>query len=137
VISTFNTCLRGPTHRSLTDIGEGYNLGGVDLPHHTLHPSQTTILRFPPKGPAQSQVNQSNKFHLTKREQTLILMSGTLQLTSTISYHLSIALLMVSHKDIRLTRINQKVDLNETTVPHNPYKLNAQSRIEHGAKIQK
>jgi hypothetical protein len=31
-IGTFNTCSRGPTHRSLTDTGGGYNLAGVDLP---------------------------------------------------------------------------------------------------------
>jgi hypothetical protein len=35
VISTFNTCSRGSTHRSLTDIDGGYNLGGACLPHHT------------------------------------------------------------------------------------------------------
>jgi hypothetical protein len=35
VISTFNTCSWGPTHRSLTDTGGGYNLGGVGLPHRT------------------------------------------------------------------------------------------------------
>jgi hypothetical protein len=55
-INTFNTCSWGPTHRSLTDTGRDYNLGGVDLPHHTLWPSQSTVLHFPPKGPAQSQV---------------------------------------------------------------------------------
>jgi hypothetical protein len=38
-IGTFNTCSRGATHRSLTDTGGGYNLGGVDLPHTTLQPS--------------------------------------------------------------------------------------------------
>jgi hypothetical protein len=32
VIGTLNTCSRGPTHRSLTDTGGGYNLVGVDLP---------------------------------------------------------------------------------------------------------
>jgi hypothetical protein len=57
VISTFNTCSWGLTHRSLTDIGGGYNLGGVGLPHHTPRPSQPTFLCFPPKGPARSQVN--------------------------------------------------------------------------------
>jgi hypothetical protein len=31
-IGTFNTCSRGPTHRSLTDTGGGYNLGGASLP---------------------------------------------------------------------------------------------------------
>jgi hypothetical protein len=56
VISTFNTCSRGPTHQSLTDTGRGYNLGGAGLPHHTPRPSQPTVLHFPPKGPARSQV---------------------------------------------------------------------------------
>jgi hypothetical protein len=59
-ISTFNTCSRGLTHRSLIDTGEGYNSGDTNLPHHTLRPSQPMILRFQPKSPAQSQVNQSN-----------------------------------------------------------------------------
>jgi hypothetical protein len=30
VISTFNTCSQGPTHRSLTDTGRSYSLGGAD-----------------------------------------------------------------------------------------------------------
>jgi hypothetical protein len=42
------------------------------------------------------------------------------------TYHLSIALLMVSHKVIGLTRIDRKVDLHATTTPYNSYKLNAQ-----------
>jgi hypothetical protein len=58
-ISTFHTCSWGPNHRSWTDTGEGYNLGGVGLPYHTVRPSQPMILHFPPKGPARSQVNQS------------------------------------------------------------------------------
>jgi hypothetical protein len=59
VISTFNTCSRGPTHRFLTDTGGGYNLKGADLPHHTPHSSQPMVLRFPPKRPVRSQVNPS------------------------------------------------------------------------------
>jgi hypothetical protein len=31
-IDTFDTCSRGPTHRSLTDTGRGYNLIGASLP---------------------------------------------------------------------------------------------------------
>jgi hypothetical protein len=58
-IDTFNTCSWGPTHRSLTDIGEGYNLGGVDFSHYTLRPFQLTVFCFPPKGPTWSQVIQS------------------------------------------------------------------------------
>jgi hypothetical protein len=38
-ISTFNTCSRGPTHRSLTDTSGCYNLWGAGLPHHTPRPS--------------------------------------------------------------------------------------------------
>jgi hypothetical protein len=61
LISTFNTCSRGPTHRFLTDTGGGYSLTGASLPQHTPRPSQPTVLHFPPKGPVRSQVKQSNK----------------------------------------------------------------------------
>jgi hypothetical protein len=54
-INTFKTCTRGITHRSLTDTGGDYNLGGVSLPHHTPWPFQPMVLRFPPKGPTRSQ----------------------------------------------------------------------------------
>jgi hypothetical protein len=60
-----------------------------------------------------------------KREQTLNLMSESLHSTSTATYHLSIALLTLSHKEIGLTRINRKVNLNTTMVPYN--RFNAQS----------
>jgi hypothetical protein len=45
-IGTFNTCSRGPTHRFLTDIGGGYNLRSVGLPHTTPRPSQPTVSTF-------------------------------------------------------------------------------------------
>jgi hypothetical protein len=50
--------LAGATHWSLTDTGEGYNLGDASLPHLTPWPSQLMVLHFPPKGPAWSQVIQ-------------------------------------------------------------------------------
>jgi hypothetical protein len=56
VIGTFNNCSWEPTHRSLTDTGRGYNHWGVSLPHHTPWPFQPTVLRFPPKCPARSQI---------------------------------------------------------------------------------
>jgi hypothetical protein len=77
VINTFNTCLRGSTHWSLTDTGEGYNLGGVGLPHHTPWSSQPTVLCFSPKGPPRPQVKQSSITNWTKREINPNLMSGT------------------------------------------------------------
>jgi hypothetical protein len=64
VISTFNTCSRGPTYRSLTNTSGGYNLGGADLPHHTPWPSQAMVFHFPPKGPAWSQVNKDQHYQL-------------------------------------------------------------------------
>jgi hypothetical protein len=68
VISTFNICSRGPTHRSLTDIGWGYNLGGDGLLHHIPQPSQPTILYFPPKGPTRSQVIHPSITNWSKEE---------------------------------------------------------------------
>jgi hypothetical protein len=47
VISTFNTYLWIPTPWPLTDIGLGYNLGGASFPHHTPHPIQPIVPRFP------------------------------------------------------------------------------------------
>jgi hypothetical protein len=52
-------------------------------------------------------------------------MSESLHPTSTVTYHVSIALLMVSHHKMRVTRIKQKEDLNVSTVASNSYKLNA------------
>jgi hypothetical protein len=128
VISTFNTCLRGSTHRSLIDTGRGYNLQGGGLPHHTPRPFQPTVSRFSPKGPTRSQVNNPTNTNWTREEQTVNFMNESLHSTSTTIYHLSIALLTVSDKEIGLTRINIKVNLNATTVPSNSYKLNAQSK---------
>jgi hypothetical protein len=59
VIGTFNTCSWGPTHRSLTDTGRGYNLGGVSLPHTHSLTFPTSCLPFPPKGPTRSLVYPS------------------------------------------------------------------------------
>jgi hypothetical protein len=62
-----------------------------------------------------------------KGEQTLNLVRGSLHLTSTVTCHLSIAILMLSHKEIGLIRINRKVNLNATTMSYNSYRLNAKS----------
>jgi hypothetical protein len=59
-------------------------------------------------------------------KQVLNLVSESLHSTSTVTYHLSIALLMVSHHKLGLTMINQKEYLNVSTVSSNSYKLNAQ-----------
>jgi hypothetical protein len=70
-----------------------------------------------------------------EKEQTLNLVSGSLHSTSTVTYHLSIALLMISHHKMGVTRINQKVGLNATRVSTSSYRLNAQSNIEQKVTV--
>jgi hypothetical protein len=65
-----------------------------------------------------------------KRKQTPNLVSGSLHSTSTLTYHLSIALVMVSHHKMGVTMVNWKVSLNATRVSTSSYRLNAQSNIE-------
>jgi hypothetical protein len=45
-IGTFNTCSLGPTHRSLTDTGGGYNVGGAGFWHTTPKPFQLVVTTF-------------------------------------------------------------------------------------------
>jgi hypothetical protein len=55
---TFNTCSRGPTHRSLTDTGGGYKLGGASFPDTTPQPSQPDVSPFHLRIPSGLQFNQ-------------------------------------------------------------------------------
>jgi hypothetical protein len=57
VISTFNTCSRGPTHRSLIDRGGGYSLEGAGFPYTTPRPSQPTVSPFHLRAPPGLQFN--------------------------------------------------------------------------------
>jgi hypothetical protein len=50
-IKTFSTCSRGPTHRSLTDIGRGYKLEGAGFSHHTPRPFQLMVSTFDLRAP--------------------------------------------------------------------------------------
>jgi hypothetical protein len=90
-IGTFNRCSWGPIHRSLTNTGGGYNLGGAGLPYHTSRPSQPIVLYFPPKGPTWSQVNKPTLPTELKGDQTLISRVGLLHSTFVVVYPLSIA----------------------------------------------
>jgi hypothetical protein len=53
-----HTCSRGPTKRSLTDTGGGYNLGGAGLPHTHSPTFPTSCLRFPLMAPLSLQFNK-------------------------------------------------------------------------------
>jgi hypothetical protein len=112
------------------------------LPHRNLRIGMALSLPLPfdystdpPNDPAQSQIIHTTitKIEL-EREHDLNLTSGSLNSTSTIAYHLSIALLMVSHHKMGATRINRKVSLNATTVSTSSYRLNAQSKYRIKSK---
>jgi hypothetical protein len=89
-ISTFNTCLRGSTHRSLTDTCGGYNIRCASC-HITLPDlnrwSSAFHLRAPP---GLRLLIQQFPIQLGMK-QTLNLTSENIHSTSTISYHLSIS----------------------------------------------
>jgi hypothetical protein len=57
-IGTFNTCWWGSTHRSLTDAGGGYSLGGAGLPHTTPRPCRPTVSTFQLRAPLGLHFNQ-------------------------------------------------------------------------------
>jgi hypothetical protein len=51
-IGTFNTCSRGPTHRSLTDTDGCYNLEGAGFSRITPRPSQPAVSTFHLRAPS-------------------------------------------------------------------------------------
>jgi hypothetical protein len=59
-IGMFNTCSRGPPHRSLTNTGGCYKFGGAGSPHTTPQPSQPAISTFHLWAPPGLQLS---KFH--------------------------------------------------------------------------
>jgi hypothetical protein len=61
-IGTFNTCSWGPTERSLTDTGGGYNLEGAGLPHTHSPTFPTSCLPFLLVAPPGLQFNQVPAF---------------------------------------------------------------------------
>jgi hypothetical protein len=90
MISMFNTWSREPTHRSLTDIGGGYNLRCVGFPYHSLAlPNRRSSVS--PKGPAGSQVINLTITNWIKNEQILNLTNETPHSTATAFYPLRIA----------------------------------------------
>jgi hypothetical protein len=90
-IGTFNTCLWRSTHRSLTNKGGGYNLGGAGLPRITSRPFQPAVSTFYLRAPPGLRLIIQQLPTDLKRDQALNLTGGRLHSTSTVTYHLSIA----------------------------------------------
>jgi hypothetical protein len=55
-----NACSWGPTHRSLTDTGRGYNLRGTIFPHHTPWYSQPVVSTFHLRAPSGLRLSKLN-----------------------------------------------------------------------------
>jgi hypothetical protein len=89
-IGTFNTCLRGLNHRSLTNTGGAYNLRGVGLPRTTPRPYQPAVSTFHLRAPPDLRLIIQQLPTDLERDQALNLMSGSLHSTSTVTYHLNI-----------------------------------------------
>jgi hypothetical protein len=77
MIGTFNTCSRGPTHRSLTDPDGGYNLAGAGLPKPLPDLSNWRSYTFHLMAPHGFRLSLQIFPTEIKREQTINLVSGT------------------------------------------------------------
>jgi hypothetical protein len=126
-ISTFNTCSRGPSHRSLNDTGGGYYLGGADIPYLTPRPSQLTVLQFPPKSPHGFRLYSLN---ISSSESDVKHLSPTCGLSTTqrLPKPISTPRNGQHHPStIKVIKGNSEGIHNATTVPINSYQPNAQS----------
>jgi hypothetical protein len=90
-IGTFNTCSRIPTPRSLTNTGGGYHIENLEMTTTLSPPFPSEGSTDPSNGPARSQIIHNNYQLNWRGKQILNLASGSLHLTSTITYHIRIA----------------------------------------------
>jgi hypothetical protein len=90
-IGTFNTCSRIPTPRSLTNTGGGYHIENLEMTTTLSPPFPSEGSTDPSNGPARSQIIHNNYQLNWRGKQILNLASGSLHLTSTITYHIHIA----------------------------------------------
>jgi hypothetical protein len=125
-IGMFNTCSRVPTPQSLTDTGGGYYIENlkIAIPLSPSFPSEGST--DPLMAPPDLKLSIPHLPIELEGKQALNLVSGSLHSTSTVTCHLSIALLTVSHHKMGVSRINRMDDLNVSTVSSNSYKLNVQ-----------
>jgi hypothetical protein len=120
-ISTFNTCSRGSTHRSLTDTGRGYNLGGTGFTHIHSPTFPTSCLHFPLRAPPSLYFNQvpltKPKFEF--KEPTAATWSFD-HLAIYHSLHLCLAIANDQSLVMGSTRIDQKVIVTQLGINSTP-----------------
>jgi hypothetical protein len=120
----FNTCSRGRIHRSLTNIGKGYNLVGISFPHTTLRPSQLMVSYFYLRAPPGLYFNQvlptKSKFEFKE------LIAAPWSFHHSVIYrslHLRLAIANDLSQTIGFTRIDQKIILIQLGQQFNSYNL--------------
>jgi hypothetical protein len=123
-IGTFNTWSQGPTHRSLTDTGGGYSLGGAGFPQTTPWPSRPMVSTFHLRAPPGLQFNYNlpkiPKFKFREP------MAATWSSDHSAIYrglHLRLAIANNLSLAIGFTRIDQKVILMQLGYQSNSYNL--------------
>jgi hypothetical protein len=123
-ISTLNTCSRGPTHQSLTDIGGGYSLGGAGFPHTTPRPSQPAFSTFHLRAPPGLQFNYkpSIKPKFKFKEHMAAPWSSNYS-TIYCGLHLRLAIANNLSLAIGPTMVDWKVSLMQLRHPSNSYNL--------------
>jgi hypothetical protein len=120
-ISTFNTCSRGPTHRSLIDSDRGYNLGDVDFLHHIPWPSQPVVSAFHLRAPPDLQLNQFHHwFQGSSFKEHMAVTWFSDHSTIYRNLHLRLAICNDLSLAIVFTRINQKVNLMHLGITSTP-----------------
>jgi hypothetical protein len=123
-ISTFNTCSQRPPHRSLTDTGGGYNLGGANFSHTTLQPSQPVVSTFHLRAPPDLQFNHIPPIKLKFKFKDP--MTATWSSNHSAIYrglHLCLAKANDLFLVIGFTRIDRKVILMQLGYQFNSYNL--------------
>jgi hypothetical protein len=123
-IGIFNTCLRRPTHRSLTHTGGGYSLEGGSFPQSTLWPSQPIVFTFHLRAPPGLQFN--HKPSIIPNFEFKGSMAATWSSDRSTIYH-GLHLCLVIANDLYLaigfTMIHKKIILMQLGYQFNSYNL--------------
>jgi hypothetical protein len=120
-IDTFNTCSRGPTHRSLTNTGGGYNPEGASFPHTTPRSSWLTISTFHLRAPPGLQFNHNLPKSQIEFKGPMTSMWSSDHSTIYHVLHLRLAMAINLCLAIGFTRIDQKVVLMQLGYQSNSY----------------
>jgi hypothetical protein len=135
-IGTFNTCSRGPTHRSLIDTGGCYNFGGVGFPHITPRPSQPAVSHFHLRAPPGLQFNHKPSIKSRfKFKEPMAVTWFSEYLAIYCGLHLCLAIANDLSLAIGFIRIDRKAILMQLGYQFNSYNLMQSKHIINKVKL--